>query len=94
MIITDKKFLKSKKNIYLHNLNVIIDNPGFANLHNYRQNNLVYKFPILDCEYIAKKYNLNLEKKIDTCFIGQVSAHRDYRNKLLDKLSNKTNIYI
>ena len=60
---TDKKFLKSKKNIYLHNLNVIIDNPGFANLHNYRQNNLVYKFPILDCEYIAKKYNLKLEKK-------------------------------
>ena len=91
---TDKKFLKSKKNISLHNLNVVLDNPEFSNFHNYRINNLLFKFPILDYDYVTKKYNLNFEKRIDTCFIGQISSHRDYRKDLLNKLSNKMNIFI
>ena len=91
---TEKNFLKSKRNISIHNLNVVLDNPEFSNFHTYKKNNLLFKFPILDYEYISKKYSLNFEKKIDTCFIGQISSHRDYRKNLLNKLSNKMNIFI
>ena len=59
---TEKNFLKSKRNISIHNLNVVLDNPEFSNFHNYKLNNLLFKFPILDYEYISKKYSLNFEK--------------------------------
>ena len=43
---------------------MVLDNPEFSNFHNYKLNNLLFKFPILDYEYISKKYSLNFEKKL------------------------------
>ena len=54
-----KKFFKIKK-IYLRNLNVVLDNPGFL-IFNYKLNNLLFKFYIRLRIYI-KKYGLNLKK--------------------------------
>ena len=91
---TDKNLLKSKKNLKLNYLNVIIDNPQFKNFFNYDSENIITKFPVYDYEYLEKKFDLKYKKDIETCFIGQISSHRSNRKIFLKNISKKINIFI
>jgi len=90
----DKTFLSKRKDVYICDKNIILDQ-DFKKIHNnYKKDNIYQRISTYDEEeLITLSNNRDLKKDIDLIFIGQTGAYRGYRLEILNFLKANTNIF-